>query len=67
MTNLTDEVLKTIEAKGSLDTYEYANATGKEHQSVVGVIKSIQALGDVSLNTASYIINVKFHSNNTFR
>ena len=48
MANLTDEILQSIETKGSLDTYEYATNTGKEHQAVVGVIKSIQALGDVS-------------------
>ena len=48
MANLMEEILKAIEAKGTLDTYEYATATGKEHQTVVGVIKSIQASGDVS-------------------
>jgi len=48
MANLTEEILKAVEDKGSLDTYEYATATGKDHQTVVGVIKSIQALGDVS-------------------
>ena len=48
MANLTEEILKGIEAKGSLDTYEYASSAGKDHQSVVGVIKSIHALGDVS-------------------
>ena len=46
MANLTEEILNIIEAKGSLDTYEYANTTGNEHQTVVGIIKSIQALGD---------------------
>lgn len=49
MANLTEEILKAIEARGSLDTYEYATATNRDHQSIVGVIKSIQALGDVSL------------------
>lgn len=48
MANLTEEILKSIETKGSLDTYDYATTTGKDHQTVVGVIKSVQALGDVS-------------------
>ena len=48
MANLTEEILNVIEAKGSVDTYEYATTTDNEHQTVVGVIKSIQALGDVS-------------------
>lgn len=48
MANLTEDILNTVESKGSLDTYEYATAIGKEHQTVVGVIKSLQALGDVS-------------------
>ena len=48
MANLAEEILKNIEAKGSLDTYEYATSAGKDHQTVVGVIKSIQAIGDVS-------------------
>lgn len=48
MANLTEEILNVIEAKGSVDTYEYATSTGNEHQTVVGVVKSIQALGDVS-------------------
>lgn len=48
MANLTEEILNFIETEGSLDTYEYASTTGNEHQTVVGLIKSIQALGDVS-------------------
>lgn len=48
MANLAEEILKDIEARGSLDTYEYAASVGKDHQAVVGVIKSIQAIGDVS-------------------
>lgn len=58
MANLTEEILNVIEAKGSLDTYEYANTTGNEHQTVVGIIKSIQALGDVSFRNIYYIVKV---------
>ena len=41
-------VLEAIEEKGSIETFEFAKELGKDHQSIVGSVKSIHALGDVS-------------------
>ena len=42
-------VLGAVEERGSIETFEFAKECGKDHQSIVGSIKSIHALGDVSL------------------
>lgn len=42
-------VLEAVEERGSIETFEFAKECGKDHQSIVGSIKSIHALGDVSL------------------
>lgn len=41
-------VLGAVEEKGSIETFEFAKELGKDHQSIVGSVKSIHALGDVS-------------------
>jgi len=41
-------VLEAVEERGSIETFEFANECGKDHQSIVGSVKSIHALGDVS-------------------
>lgn len=41
-------VLEAVEEKGSIETFEFAKEIGKDHQSIVGSVKSIHALGDVS-------------------
>ena len=43
-----EDLLKFISNRGSLDSYDYAQETGSEHQAVVGAIKSLESLGDVS-------------------
>ena len=53
MSNTTHEVvpdnlLKLLAERGSLDSYEYSKETGCDHQAVVGAIKSLESLGDVS-------------------
>ena len=45
-------ILQAIEERGSIETFEFAKEVGKDHQSVVGSVKSIHALGDVSMKTA---------------
>ena len=47
MASLLEEILKAIDQQGQLDTYEYATTTGRDHQTVVGAIKSIESLGEV--------------------
>ena len=44
-----EDLLKFLADRGSLDSYSYAQKTGSEHQAVVGAIKSLESLGDVSL------------------
>ena len=44
-------VLETLEERGSLETFEFAKELGKDHQAIVGNVKSIHALGDVSERT----------------
>lgn len=41
-------VLEAVEERGSIETFEFAKELGKDHQSIVGSVKSIHALGDVS-------------------
>jgi len=48
MASLLEEILKEIDEQGQLDTYKYAKITGRDHQAVVGSIKSIESLGEVS-------------------
>ena len=44
-----EKILKLLATRGSFDSYELAQELGKDHQQVVGAIKSLQSLGDVSL------------------
>ena len=40
-------VLEAVEERGSIETFEFAKECGKDHQSIVGSVKRIHALGDV--------------------
>lgn len=42
------ELLKIVADQGNLDSYKYSQESGKDHQAIVGVIKSLASLGDVS-------------------
>ncbi|XP_065907105.1 phenylalanine--tRNA ligase alpha subunit-like [Dysidea avara] len=44
---LNEEILKAIDDNGQIDTYEYAISTGRDHQIVVGAVKSIQSMGNL--------------------
>ena len=48
--SLDKVVLEALEERGSIETFEFSKELGKDHQSVVGSVKSIHALGDVSEN-----------------
>lgn len=45
---LTELILKTLEERSRLDSYELAQEVGRDHQLLVGAIKSLHSLGDVS-------------------
>ncbi len=41
-------ILKTIASTGQVNSYQYANEVNTDHQTIVGAIKSLSSLGDVS-------------------
>lgn len=41
-------ILQVLEEKGQLDSYDFSKETGREHQTVIGAIKSLQSVGNVS-------------------
>lgn len=49
-------VLEAVEERGSIETFEFAKEVGKDHQSIVGSVKSIHALGDVSKTFHAYVV-----------
>ena len=48
-------ILHTLEQRGRLDSYEFSKELGKGHQTVVGAIKSLQSVGNVSLVGGFYL------------
>lgn len=46
-------VLEAVEERGSIETFEFAKECGRDHQSIIGSVKSIHALGDVSFKSLS--------------
>ena len=45
---LGDILLKILASRDSFDSYKLSGELGKDHQQVVGAIKSLQSLGTVS-------------------
>ncbi|XP_019861088.1 PREDICTED: phenylalanine--tRNA ligase alpha subunit-like, partial [Amphimedon queenslandica] len=45
--SLSDALLEALAEKGRVDSYEYATSVGKNHQDVVGAVKSLESFGDV--------------------
>ena len=45
---LGDLILQTLEQKGRIDSYDFSKETDRDHQTVVGAIKSLQSVGNVS-------------------
>ena len=48
LVDLSEVLLKLLAEKDSFDSYNLSKELGKDHQQVVGVIKSLQSLGNVS-------------------
>lgn len=46
--DLGKRLLKLLASRGSLDSYHLSQELEKDHQQVVGVIKSLQSIGEVS-------------------
>ena len=44
---LSERLLKILASRGSFDSYQLSQEIGKDHQQVVGAIKSVQSLGEV--------------------
>ncbi|CAI8042886.1 Phenylalanine--tRNA ligase alpha subunit [Geodia barretti] len=40
-------ILQVLEEKGQLDSFDFSREAGREHQTVVGAIKSLQSVGNV--------------------
>ena len=50
---LSGVLLKVLEERGRFDSYELSKELDKDHQYVVGVIKSLQSVGSVSFLVAT--------------
>ena len=47
--SLAQFLLEKIDAQGSVDTLQLSKEYNKDHQALVGAVKSLQTLGDVSM------------------
>lgn len=47
MAELGEVILRSLEERGSVDSYDLSRELGKDHQTVVGAIKSLHTHGDV--------------------
>ena len=47
---LPERILEAVASKGQVDSCQYACNFNIDHQSVVGAIKSLESLGDVSID-----------------
>ncbi len=45
---LPERILETVASSGQVDSYQYACSLNIDHQHVVGAIKSLESLGEVS-------------------
>ena len=45
---LSQFLLVAIDSRGCVDTLEFAKESSKDHQQIVGAVKSLQTLGNVS-------------------
>ena len=45
---LSSAILEAVERHGSVNTLQLASSRGRDHQDVVGCMKSLSSLGDVS-------------------
>lgn len=47
---LSDGILEALAETGRVDSYKYATSIRRNHQDVVGAVKSLDSLGDVRIN-----------------
>lgn len=57
VSELCGTLLQLLEGRGSIDSYEVAKELDKDHQLVVGAIKSLQSLGNVSHGILLRLLN----------
>ena len=52
-----EHLLKLLAERGTLDSYDLSQELHKDHQTVVGTIKSLHSLGEVSsdMNEVPYV------------
>ncbi len=43
-----EEILKLLQGREIVDTYDLSQEFNKDHQQIIGAIKSLSSLGDVS-------------------
>ena len=44
---LGEVILRTLEQRGRVDSHDFSKETGRDHQTIVGAIKSLQSVGNV--------------------
>ena len=59
---MDEELLHVLSTTDSVDSYEYAQQIGKDHQLVVGAVKRLESLGDVSLPVRTVAKRLVFRS-----
>lgn len=52
---LGEEILKILNCKNEIDTYDLSSLLKQDHQKVIGAVKSLQALGDL-INGNHFVI-----------
>ena len=61
--DIGEQLLKLLAERGSVDSYQLSQEFQKEHQLIVGAIKSLQSLGNVSTQAQinSTVSNCMYH------
>ena len=54
-------ILSKLEERGKLDSYEFSKEFSKDHQAIVGAIKSLQSVGNVSFTSVDALYLEIFH------
>ena len=49
-------ILSYIDKNGAFNSQDYANSIGEDHQKIVGIIKSLQGLGQVRSTSVTKIL-----------
>ena len=58
-----EQLLKLLADRGSFDSYDLSVELGRDHQVVVGTIKSLHSLGEVNIVCRRDIISIHvYHS-----